>query len=155
MEISKAQKHQLLAVLYIIRECSRQLLEKGVKYWNNSMADFNEIAADIEKGFVYIVFYNHVPVGTITLKPDETNKQTLTLSRLATYPAFQKKGLAHQLLAFALDFAKDNKYKVITGYIPVDDKSIVCLLEENGFVNKGIAPPPKEEFVKIIFEKTL
>ena len=155
MEIVKAKKHQLIEILYIIKECSRQLLEKGVKYWNNSMADFNDIASDIEKGHVYIAIDNRIPIGTITLKPESDNGRKLAISRLAIYPAFQKKGLAHQLLSFALDFAKENKYKLITGYIPVDDKSIVCLLEENGFKNKGIAPPPKEEFVKIIFEKTL
>ncbi|MGE0078682.1 MAG: GNAT family N-acetyltransferase [Bacteroidales bacterium] len=155
MEISKAQKHQLLEILYIIKECSRQLLEKGVKYWNNSLADFNDIALDIEKGFVYIIFENRVPVGTITLKPDDVSKKSLSIGRLAIYPAFQKKGLAHQLLTFALNFAKEEKYKMVSGYIPVDDKSLVTLLEENGFENKGIAPPPKEEFVKIIFEKTL
>lgn len=155
MEISKAQKHQLLVVLYIIKECSKQLLDKGVKYWNNSVADYNEIATDIDKNYVYIVSVNRVPVGTITLKPNETNNQSLTLSRLAIYPSFQKKGLAHQLLTFAINTAKTEQYKLITGYIPVDDKSLVSLLEENGFLNIGVAPPANEEFVKIIFEKKL
>jgi len=154
MEIVKAKKHQLIEILYIIKECSRQLLEKGVKYWNNSMADFNDIASDIEKGHVYIAIDNRIPIGTITLKPESDNGRKLAISRLAIYPAFQKKGLAHQLILFAIEQAREGKYEQIIGHIPLDDKSLVNLLEENGFKNKSHAPT-KEEFVKILFEKTL
>jgi GNAT superfamily N-acetyltransferase len=154
MEIVKAKKHQLIEILYIIKECSRQLLEKGVKYWNNSMADFNDIASDIEKGHVYIAIDNRIPIGTITLKPESDNGRKLAISRLAIYPAFQKKGLAHQLILFAIEQAREGKYEQIIGHIPLDDKSLVNLLEENGFKNKSQAPT-KEEFVKILFEKTL
>ncbi|MGD9978156.1 MAG: GNAT family N-acetyltransferase [Bacteroidales bacterium] len=155
MEITKAQKHQLIEALYLIRECSRQLLEKGVKYWNSSMSDFNEISSDIDNGYVYLIYAGRVPVGTITLKPDDSNGQTLTLGRLAIYPAFQKKGLANQLITFALDRAKQSGFKMVTGCIPFNDNALVSLLEEKGFQNKGIAPPPEKKFESIIFEKML
>lgn len=153
VEIVKAQKHHLLEVLYIIRECSRQLLNKGVKYWNNSLADYYEISADIAKGYVYLVKFNYVPVGTITIRPDEA-KQTLTIERLAIYPAFQKKGLAQRLLEFAKQYAASNKLFKIVGNIPVDDVGLTQLLEQNSFIRKGEEPIPMNDFKVITYEFT-
>lgn len=151
VEIVKAQKHHLLEVLYIIRECSRQLLNKGVKYWNNSLADYYEISADIAKGYVYLVKFNYVPVGTITIRPDEV-KQTLRIERLAIYPAFQKKGLAQRLLEFAKQYAASHKLSKIVGNIPVDDVGLTQLLEQNSFIRKGEESIPLNDFKVITYE---
>lgn len=155
MEIRLAKKNNLIEVLYIIRECSRQLLEKGVTHWNNSLADYNDIADDIEKGYVYIVVINYVSVGTATIKPSKTDTGTTTLSRMAIYPPYQKKGLAHSILKFAEDIATERGSKILKGTTPVNDKSIGQLLEENGFINKGVENEIPEEFVKVCFEKVL
>lgn len=140
IEIVKANKSNLLEVLYIIRECSRQLIEKGVKYWYNSMADSFEISTDIESGFVYLIKYSYVPVGTITLKL-LPNKESLLIERLAIFPAYQKKGLGQKLIEFAKETAKEKGVKKILGSIPIDDADLIHLLEHNGFVKKGETIP--------------
>lgn len=140
IEIVKADKTNLIEVLYIIRECSRQLIEKGVKYWNNSLADRFEISTDIESGFIYLIKYNYVPVGTITLR-FLPKKESLQLERLAIFPAYQKKGLGQKLIEFAKETAKEKGVKKILGSIPIDDADLIHLLERNNFVKKGESIP--------------
>ena len=138
IDIVKADKTNLIEVLYIIRECSRQLIEKGVKYWNNSLADRFEISTDIESGFIYLIKYNYVPVGTITLR-FLPKKESLQLERLAIFPAYQKTGLVQKLIEFAKETAKEKGVKKIIGSIPVDDADLIHLLEQNNFVKKAKA----------------
>lgn len=140
IEIVQANKSNLLEVLYIIRECSRQLIEKGVKYWNNSLADSFEISTDIESGYIYLIKYNYVPVGTITLRLLDEN-EILQLERLAIFPAFQKKGLGQKLIEFAKEIAKDKRVKKIIGTIPINDADLIHLLQQNNFERKGESVP--------------
>jgi GNAT superfamily N-acetyltransferase len=155
MEIQLAEKNKLIEVLYVIRECSRQLLEKGVKYWNNSLADYNDISEDISNHFVYLLVLNRVTVGTVTLKPDKEDPRTSNISRLAIFPHFQKRGFASEILKFAEDLAKKNGFTNLKGLTPFDDKSLVQLLEENGFINMGVEGEVPEEFIRIRFEKKI
>ena len=155
MEILLADKNKLIEVLYILRECSRQLIEKGVKYWNNSLADYNEISCDIEKQYVYLLVVNMVTIGTVTIKPDKSTLKTTTISRLAIFPPFQKRGFAPEVLRFAEVLAKNNGSTILKGTTPVDDKSLSQLLEDNGFVNHGVDGEVHEEFIRIKFEKKI
>ena len=155
MEIILADKNKLIEVLYILRECSRQLIEKGVKYWNNSLADYNEISCDIEKQYVYLLVVNMVTIGTVTIKPDKSTLKTTTISRLAIFPHFQKRGFAPEVLKFAENLAKNNGSTILKGTTPVDDKSLSQLLEDNGFVNHGVDGEVHEEFIRIKFEKKI
>ncbi|HOK61879.1 MAG: GNAT family N-acetyltransferase [Tenuifilum sp.] len=151
IEIVKADKTNLIEVLYIIRECSRQLIEKGVKYWNNSLADRFEISTDIESGFIYLIKYNYVPVGTITLR-FLPKKESLQLERLAIFPAYQKKGLGQKLIEFAKETAKEKGVKKILGSIPIDDADLIHLLERNNFVKKGESIPVEMNTIALELE---
>lgn len=155
MEILLAEKNKLIEVLYIIRECSRQLIEKGVKYWNNSLADYNEISEDIANQYVYLLVLNRVTVGTVTIKPDKSNPKVSIISRLAIFPPYQKRGLATEVLKFAEDLAKKNGSTTLKGTTPVEDKALGQLLEDNGFVNLGVEGEVPEEFIRIKFEKKI
>lgn len=155
MKIQLAEKNNLIEVLYIIRECSRQLMERGVKYWNNSMVDFNDIAEDISNKYVYILYINRVSVGTITIKPHKINSDICMISRLAIYPPYQNKGLARTLLEFAENVARENRSRVIKGITPLDDQAIKQLMEEKGFCNKGLATEVIQEYERVVFEKEL
>ena len=98
---------------------------------------------------------NNVPVGTATIKPSKNDSSTTTLSRLAIYPPYQKRGLAHSILKFTEDFAREKGSRTIKGTTPLDDKSLSQLLEENGYIKKGVENEIPEEFVKVCFEKAL
>ncbi len=151
IEIIKAQKGNLLEVLYIIRECSRQLIEKGVKYWNNSIADYKEIAADIAAENIFMVKVNYVPVGTVTLRPN-LEENTLEIDRLAIYPAFQRQGLAQRLIDFAKEVAREKNIHRITGLPLPDDIGLKQLLEHNNFVPKEKIINAKSQPLQITYE---
>lgn len=155
MEIFKAKESQLLEILYIIRECAQQLKDKGVKCWHNTHADYEQILKDIEQGFVFILMNNKGPVGTMTVKPDPEVSGTWLLDRLAIFPHFQGRGLAKLLIDFAEEQSRKNGCKLLRGTIPVDDQLLCKLLEEKGFVNKGVAHHVPNELIKIVFEKSL
>lgn len=120
MDISLAEQNQLLEILYIIRECSKQLSSKGVKYWNNSYPDFHEISNDIAQKRVLVLRVNRVAVGTVTLKPSAENSKTSEISRLAIYPKFQQKGFARKLIEHAEAVARSSGSEIIKGHIPCD-----------------------------------
>jgi GNAT superfamily N-acetyltransferase len=155
MEIQLAEKKHLIEVLYIIRECSRQLLGMGVKYWNNSHADYNEISEDISNQRVYLLINNWVTVGTITIKPDRKNSSIFEVSRLGIYPPFQKRGFGQEFLKFAEELARKNGASSLKGISPINDPSLGKLFEKYGFVNLGIETDVPEEFTRIRFEKKL
>ncbi len=155
MEIIVADKTKLIEVLYVIRECSQQLIEKGVKYWNNSVADYHEISNDIANQNVFLLVVNKVTIGTVTIKPNKHNTSKYDISRLAIFPHFQKRGYASEILKFAENYSKDNGAKVLVGTTPIDDEGLSQLLQENGFVNQGVDGEVHEEFIRIKFEKQL
>ncbi|RPH31821.1 MAG: N-acetyltransferase [Bacteroidales bacterium] len=155
MEILLADKNKLIEVLYIMRECSRQLIDKGVKYWNNSLSDYNEISEDIANQCVYLLVFNRVAIGTITIKPNKKNPKTINVSRLAIIPHFQKRGLAGEILKFAEDLAKERGSTTLIGSTPIDDEALTQLLIENGFINQGVDSEVHDEFVRIKFEKKI
>ena len=155
MEIQLAQERQLLEVLYIIRECAEQLMEKGVRNWHNSHVDYADISKDIANSYVYLMTVKRVPVGTITLKPDPSVADATHIDRLAIFPHFQRRGYAKTMIDFAITEATRIGSKSIRGTIPVDDSSLCKLLEEKGFINLGIAHHVPNELVKILFEKKL
>lgn len=155
IEIKPAKESQLLEVLYIVRECAQQLLDKGVKYWHNSHGDYANISCDIANQYVYIIFFKKVPAGTITLKPDETVENALFMDRLAIFPHYQRRGLAKTMIDFAISEAIVQGFQIIRGTIPVDDRSLCQMLEDKGFQNRGIVTHVPNEMVKILFEKSL
>ncbi len=155
MEIIVADKTKLIEVLYILRECSQQLIEKGVKYWNNSLADYHEISNDIANLHVFLLVVNKVTVGTVTLKPSKKDPKVNNISRLAIFPHFQKRGYAREILKFAEEYSKDKGAKTIVGTTPLDDKALTQLLQEHGFVNQGVDGEVHEEFIRIKFEKQI
>ncbi len=155
MEIIVADKTKLIEVLYVIRECSQQLIEKGVKYWNNSLADYHEISNDIANQNVFLLVVNKVTIGTVTIKPNKHNPNKYDISRLAIFPHFQKRGYASETLKFAENYSKDNGAKALVGTTPIDDEALSQLLQENGFVNQGVDGEVHEEFIRIKFEKQL
>lgn len=155
MEIKLAKESQLLEVLYIIRECAQQLKNKGVKHWHNSHIDYDEISADIKNKFVFILFEKSVAVGTVTIKPEKASKEVCIIDRLAIFPHFQRRGFAKSMIDFTEAEARNSGFSVLRGTIPVDDESLCKLLEEKGFVNKGVITQVPNELVKILFEKIL
>ena len=153
--IQLAKENQLLEVLYIVRECAEQLIAKGLCSWHNTRDDYAVISLDISKKYVHIVMSGRVAVGTITIKPDETDPTVSFIDRLAIFPHYQGRGLAKEMIDYAEAHSREKGFGLIRGVIPIDDESLCKLLEGKGFANKGAIPNKPDEPVRIIFEKRL
>lgn len=155
MEIVKANKRQLIEVLYIIREGAKQLMSKGVMHWHNTLIDYSQIEKDLDEGYVYILLKNKGAIGTITIKPASDSEQILEIGRLTIYPAFQGKGYARMLLEFAEKQAQDKGIGKLRSIIPLDDQSLRQLFEKKGYDNIDEIRHIPPELIQIIFEKGL
>jgi ribosomal protein S18 acetylase RimI-like enzyme len=155
MEIRLAQEQNLIEVIYIVRECAQQLMEKGVRNWHNTQSDYADISKDISNNYVYLVSIKKVPIGTITLKPDDSDTNKTNIDRLAIFPHFQRRGYAKALIDFAIAEASKKGSTAVRGTVPCNNKSLCQLLEEKGFKNLGASGEIPNEMVKILFEKEL
>lgn len=153
MEIVKANKRQLIEVLYIVREGAKQLMSKGVMHWHNTLIDYSQIEKDLDEGYVYILLKNKGAIGTITIKPAPDSEEVLEIGRLTIYPAFQGKGYARMLLVFVEQQAKERGINKLRSIIPLDDQSLRQLFEKKGYdtIDKIHHVPP--ELIQVVFEK--
>lgn len=155
MEISHAKEAHLLEVLYIVRECAFQLLEKGVRYWHNSHADYADIHRDIKDKKVFILFYKKMAVGTVTLKPSPAVPGQAEVSRLAVLPPFQRRGFAKALLQQAEVEAKVNGFEALRGVTAIDEPSTTKLFREAGYEPIGVGSGQLNEAVGVVFGRRL
>jgi ribosomal protein S18 acetylase RimI-like enzyme len=124
MEILQAKKSDLIEILYLIRECVRDMNSKGMKHWNSSYPGIEDISADLEGGFIYLVKNKGICMGMVTInesEPDEykgigwsgDSSKILYMKRMAVHPVWQDKGVAEMLVGFTEKYARDKKYNYI------------------------------------------
>jgi ribosomal protein S18 acetylase RimI-like enzyme len=117
MEIIQAKQSDLIEILFLIRECVRDMNSRGMKHWNSSYPGVEEISADLDNGFIYLAKERGVCMGMVTLnesEPDEyKGSKILYMKRMAVNPVWEDKGVAEMLVTFAEKYAKDKKYSYI------------------------------------------
>ena len=124
MEILQAKRSDLIEILFLIRECVKDMNSKGMKHWNSPCPGIEDIGQDLNKGFIYLVKDKGVCIGMVTLnesEPDEykginwssNNSRILYMKRMAVHPVWQDKGIAEILVKFAEKYGKKKKYKYI------------------------------------------
>jgi ribosomal protein S18 acetylase RimI-like enzyme len=124
MEIIQAKQSDLIEILFLIRECVRDMNSRGMKHWNSSYPGVEEISADLDNGFIYLAKERGVCMGMVTLnesEPDEykgikwsaDSSKILYMKRMAVNPVWEDKGVAEMLVTFAEKYAKDKKYSYI------------------------------------------
>jgi len=124
MEILQAKQSDLIEILFLVRECVKDMNLKGMKHWNSSYPGVEEIGLDLDRDFIYLVKEKGVCIGMVTLdesEPDEykgikwsgNNARILYMKRMAVHPAWQDKGIAEMLVKFAEKYASEKKYNYI------------------------------------------
>jgi ribosomal protein S18 acetylase RimI-like enzyme len=100
------------------------------------------------KDFFYVLEIDKISVGYMRLKEDYTAFATmqqwkaLELKRLYILEQYQGKGIAQQLMNFALDFAQKNTYEVVWLGVWEHNYRARRFYEKMGFENTGF----KHEF---------
>ncbi|SDB84355.1 GNAT family N-acetyltransferase [Williamwhitmania taraxaci] len=164
-EILRAEEESLIEIMFILRECAKDLISKGYSHWNSAYPSFVTISEDIKKGNLYLLRNNGGTIGVITLNDEQdssydqlkwtSNSNALIVNRLAIHPFFQKKGFAKILMAFAADFAKKEGYKSIRLDTFAGNKDTLHFFERCGFSKVGETALSKDLNIYACFEKEL
>lgn len=163
MQITKATKNDLPEILELLRLLVIQMRENGLYFWNDNYP-FSAIAKDIANQHLYKISEKESTtiLGIIVLNEEQDpNYKNLTwqfhgkilvVHRLAVHPMAQKRGIAHQLMEFAEQFAKENQYNAIR--LDVYHKSFALdFYKKRQFLEVGhVILNPKVEYF-VCFEK--
>ncbi|MDA3954458.1 MAG: GNAT family N-acetyltransferase [Bacteroidales bacterium] len=159
MQVEKANRGNVLEVMYLLNHCIEDFNKNSVYQWNHSYPDYNKLVHEVEKGTLYIIKYKGVGIGTITFdmyqepvfdSVDWKNKtdKFLVIHRIAVFPTWQKKGIGRKLIEFVESFAKENNYNSIRLDVTSSSEHIIKLYESIGYAFTGeiLYPKQKETF---------
>ena len=122
--IRKGTYSDIDEILKVTKSCAFYLIEKQIYQWNEHYPNKEAFSEDVKRNELYVFEINSIIVGCIAIstlmddfyKPKKwltSNKNNLYIHRLAIHPIHQGKGYAHQLMAFAETYAKENLYTSI------------------------------------------
>ncbi len=136
MEIKQASLYDLLDVLFLLKDCIYDMNQNGLKQWNNAYPGWEILRQDIESGSLYVFTDLGIAKGMINLSheiPDEYKEiswkgksdKILYIKRFTVHPIWKDTDIAEQLIGFAENYAKENKFlgirlDVLDSY-PVDN----------------------------------
>lgn len=150
--IKKAQAHHLNALVDFYNEVL-DYLEKTVNYPKWTPGEYpckNTIEEVIKKGEQYVAFNQNKIVGAFVFNSDGggdysvgewskqlNDKEYAVIHTLATHPLFFGKGVAKQMVQFAIDSAKVQKYKAIRLDVVPTNFPAIKLYQSFGFTFAG------------------
>lgn len=119
--IPKATHKDLEEIYKLTKSCAEHLIAQNIFQWNEFYPSKKVLQTDIDLKQIYKLEIENKLVGIIVLTEIKDieyknvkwltkNHQNLYIHRLAVHPKFQGKGFAQQLMNFAEDFARKNKY---------------------------------------------
>ncbi len=84
-------------------------------------------------GHIFIGIYNDVAVGCFSLIPYRNQHDHYELGKMAVDHDYQGLKIGQQLLAFAINFAKEHKWKAITLYSSTKLPTALHIYRKHGF----------------------
>ena len=124
MEILQAKPDDLIEILFLIRQCVKDMNLKGMKHWNSSYPGTEDISKDLSNEAIYLVKDKGICLGMVTInevQPDDykdikwsdNNSKVLYMKRMAVHPYWQGKGIGKMLVEFTEEYGKKNDYSSI------------------------------------------
>lgn len=111
MQIEKASKAALEALMGLYRSCGQHLQSQGILQWGDFYPEKKQVAQDIEQGNLYLGRLNGILCAAVTLDFVQPSgyaavnwryaEPAWVVHRLAVAPSFQGRGLAQQMMQFA------------------------------------------------------
>ena len=122
--IVKASIVDLEQLYTITKSCAKDMIKNDIFQWNENYPSKEVLLKDIELQQIWKLEENKVIIAIIVLTEIEDkeynkvkwltkNYKNLYIHRLAVDPNFQGQGYAQKLMAFAENYASENKYKSI------------------------------------------
>lgn len=166
MEIIQATPYHLVDVLFLLKECIKDMNSRGLKQWNNAYPGPDLIRDDISKGSLYLYTELGMVKGMINLTDDMPKEysdikwkinapKVLYVNRLAVHPTWLESEISENLLSFAEKYARDHQYgcirlDVLDSY-PVTEQFFLS----RNFTSAGDFHSEFQKMPFICFEKNL
>ena len=164
-EIVKADKENLIEIMFLLRQCANDLISKGFSHWNSAYPSHLTVSEDLKNGSLYLLKQNGGTIGIITLNDIQdpsynqlswkSDSHALIVNRLAIIPLFQNRGFAKILMTFAEEFAKKEGYKSIRLDTFAGNENTVRFFENCAFSRVGEVSLSKDLNIYACFEKQL
>lgn len=124
MEIKQATLSEFVEVLFLVRECIKDMNNKGFRQWDQFNPSPEQLTDDLEKGSIYLIKDHGIAKGMMKLtntQPAEfadvnwkkNLEKPLYLMLFAVHPLWQNKEVGEQMIEFAEIFAKENGFSGI------------------------------------------
>jgi GNAT superfamily N-acetyltransferase len=124
MEIKQATSSEFVEVLYLIRECVKDMNSKGLKQWNNASPSPGQLKEELEKGTIFLFQERGIVKGLMKLSdelPSEyagidwksSMEKPLFIKLFAIHPLWHDSNIGEKLIEFAEIYAKENNFSGI------------------------------------------
>jgi GNAT superfamily N-acetyltransferase len=166
MEIKQATPSEFVEVLYLIRECVKDMNSKGLKQWNNSSPSPEQLREELEKGTIFLYQELGIVKGLMKLTgelPSEyagidwktIMERPLFIRLFAIHPFWHNSNISEKLIEFAEIYAKENNYSGIRldslDNYPVSE----VFFENKQFIVAGTFQSSFQKTPFICYEKSL
>ena len=119
--IRTAKISEIPDILTITKACALYMSKNGIHQWNEHYPSKIVFESDINRNELFVLEENSKIVGTITISTfmDKEykdvhwltpSKNNIYIHRLSVHPNYQGKGYAQKMMAFAENYAVENKF---------------------------------------------
>ncbi|MDC7223670.1 MAG: GNAT family N-acetyltransferase [Spirochaetales bacterium] len=157
--IRKAVKADLEAILAIVDEVKKLMGAEGNRQWNDSYPLYEDFLEDVAGEVLFVdeedgrglrgfFCLNEIQPPEYGDVPWEDEGEVLVIHRLAVNPAFHRKGVARNMMAFAGDYARERGIGAIRSDTNSRNKGMIALFDRAGYQFRGTInfPFPEEDF---------
>ena len=153
--IRKGILNDIDTILNLTKACAADMIQQNIFQWNEFYPNAEAFRKDIKRSECYVLEIENNIIGciTVTTLMDEeyipvewltANKNNIYIHRLAVHPKHQGKGYAQELIQFAEQYAKENKYQSIRLDTFSQNKRNVKFYELLGYKKLGDIYFPKQ-----------
>ncbi|CAM4158303.1 GNAT family N-acetyltransferase [Zobellia nedashkovskayae] len=153
--VRSAKLSEIPQILNITKACAAAMIKNGIYQWNEDYPNKEAFELDIERGELYVLEEDGRIIGTIvlsTLMDEEyvpiewltTSDNNIYIHRVSVHPDLQGKGYAQKLMAFAENYARENKFASVRLDTFSQNKRNQKFYETRGFERLGDIFFPKQ-----------
>ncbi|CAM4113938.1 GNAT family N-acetyltransferase [Zobellia nedashkovskayae] len=153
--VRSAKLSEIPQILNITRACAAAMIKNGIYQWNEDYPNKEAFELDIERGELYVLEEDGRIIGTIVLSTlmDEEyvpiewltpSNNNIYIHRVSVHPDLQGKGYAQKLMAFAENYARENKFASVRLDTFSQNKRNQKFYETRGFERLGDIFFPKQ-----------
>ncbi|WP_276168813.1 GNAT family N-acetyltransferase [Zobellia alginiliquefaciens] len=153
--IRPAKLTDIPQILTVTKACATAMIQQGIYQWNENYPSKQAFETDIERGELYILQEDNQIIGSIVLSTlmDEEyvpikwltpTGKNIYIHRVAVHPDYQGKGYAQKMMAFAENYARENRFESIRLDTFSQNKRNQRFYEARGFQRLGDIFFPKQ-----------